>query len=515
MYNYKNIICEALRKNNKPFNFIDDPNDEIDKILKNKKLSWYPPYLVEYTDKIFMFLPFCCKDYIDEDEIKEECINAQNLIKYFKKEKKIAKFFFITNANEDVEVLKTQKLSSDFGVLHNEWENPSLDLSILESFKVRCKLLPDVLSYLADCKNLKGDIGTLIRVFSKKYLIEKPGSDIEDKMIKTFIKKLLTCDKRFTLDINPINFMSEIEKIVNSLEIHWIRDHYYHAFNTMMLGFMIIDKIYNKFETIVKKHGDDIVLEFMWVLTSLYHDIGYPILLQKYFLCQIYGVEIEGKHKLFDYQIKQNSQGIWETEEYCFVVRVLNDLFNHINNNKKSKWIFDGFPRRTHSTKFIENMKMLFVDKRSHGSSGTLKLAVLAIKLIEELEENTDREYLYRHIMFTSISILFHDSEVRSCFKKNTIDKIKAESFPFSVLLTYVDILQDDRRDLTFSISRPDILKGIKVINEKHITAILNEKILTDAVRKKLLEELKEALSFFDMNELIFDIPEELLKIEV
>lgn len=515
MYNYKNIICEALRKNNKSFNFIDDPNDKIDKILQNKKLSWYPPYLVEYTDKIFMFLPFCCKDYIDEDEIKEECINAQNLIKYFKKEKKIAKIFFITNANEDVEVLKTQKLSSDFGVLHNEWENPSLDLSILESFKVRCKLLPDVLSYLADCKNLKGDIGTLIRVFSKKYLIEKPGSDIEDKMIKTFIKKLLTCDKRFTLDINPINFMSEIEKIVNSLEIHWIRDHYYHAFNTMMLGFMIIDKIYNKFETIVKKHGDDIVLEFMWVLTSLYHDIGYPILLQKYFLCQIYGVEIEGKHKLFDYQIKQITKRIWETEEYCFVARVLNDLFNHINSNKKGKWIFDGFPRRTHLTNFIENIKMLFVDKKSHGSSGTLKLAVLAIKLIKELEKNTDREYLYRHIMFTSISILFHDSEVRNCFKKNTIDKIKAESFPFSVLLTYVDILQDDRRDLTFSISRPDILKGIKVVNEKNVTAILNEEILTDAVRKKLLEELKEALSFFDMNELIFDIPEELLKTEV
>jgi len=510
---YKAIISEALGNSGKSFNFIDDPNEKIDFTLNNKEINWYPPYLVFCEDKFFMFVPFCYEHFIDESEVKEECKNAQYLIDCFKEEGKSLRGFFITNTNEDVKSLELQELSNDFGILHNEWEKPSLHFSITNSFNLKCKLLPNILKYLADCKNLKGKIGDLIRKFSKRYLEKKPEGDKENEMIKKFMERILTCDERFKLDSEPINFMSEIEKIATNPEDQ-IRDHYFHAFNTMMLGFMIIDKFYERFDALAKKIGDDIILEFIWILTSLYHDIGYPVPLQQFLICQTYGLERESNSALINGCMKQNRQDVWNSQYYCLIIEVLNNLFGHITNNKGEKWVFDGFPHLGKSTKFKNSMKTSFIEEGAHGTAGALRLALLTIKQIRGIEGNKDREFIYRHIMLASISILFHDLKVRNCFRKNSIKNIRAEDFPFSILLTYVDILQDDRRDLTGSSSRPDIFKDIKIANKKIIVATLEEEILVESIRKKLFEELKEALSFFVMKELVFAIPEELLIIK-
>ena len=510
MINYKATIYEVLVNLYGSLDFIDDPNEKIDLILKNKEIKWYPPYLVICKGQFFMFVPFCYEHFIDESEVKEECENAKHLVDCLKSEGKNSKVFFITNANEDVKALELQNLSNDFGILHNEWKKPLLDFSITDIFKVKCKLLPNILEYLSNCKNLKGGIGNLIRKFSEKYLKEKPEENTENEMIKEFMEQILTCDEQFKLDVNPIIFLAEIEKIVTNTEGQ-SRDHYFHAFNTMMLGFMIIDKAYNRFDTLAKKYGDDIVLEFIWILTSLYHDIGYPIVWQQNLVCQTYGLKRENNLALIDDSIKQIRQEFWNSPDYRFIVEVLNNLFSHITDNKKGEWIFDGFLRPSKSTKFKDSVKISFIEKEAHGAAGTLKLSLLTNKHLGDVAKNKVREFLYRHAMLASISILFHDSKVRDCFKENSIKGIKAEDFPFSVLLTYVDILQDDRRDSTGSSSKPDIFKDINITDGKAIVAKLEEIALTEGIKKKLLEELKEALAFFIMNELTFNIPEELL----
>ncbi|MBE3128488.1 MAG: hypothetical protein IMZ60_02290 [Actinobacteria bacterium] len=515
MINYKDTIYKVLVDlyGHESFYFVDDPNEKIDSILKNEEINWYPPYLVFCEDKFFMFMPFCYENFIDESEVKEECKNARHLVDCLKNEGEISKVFFITNANEDVEALELQKLSNDFGILHNELDKPLLDFSVTNSFNLKCKLLPHILKYLADCENLKGKIGDLVRSFSKEYIEIKPEGNNENEMIKKFMEQILTCDERFKLDTDPINFMSEIEKIATNPEDR-IRDHFFHAFNTMMLGFMIIDKLYERFDTLAKKYGDDIILEYIWILTSLYHDIGYPVLLQPFLFCQTYGLEEENNSALIDGCVKQNRQEFWNSTEYCFIVEVLNHLFDHITNNKGEKWVFDGFPHPAHSTKFKNNIKTSFIEEGAHGTAGALRLALLTNKQIRDIEGNKDREFIYRHVMLASISILFHDLKVRDCFRKNSIKNIRAENFPFSILLTYVDILQDDRRDSTGSSSRPDIFKDIKILNKKTIVATLEEEILVSSTRKKIFEELEEALSFFIMDELVFAIPEELLIIK-
>lgn len=508
MIDYKGIIGGVLDNLYESFYFVD-PNEKIDAVLNNKGINWYPPYLVVCEGQFFIFVPFCHEHFIDESQIREECSNAQHLVKCLRGEGKDSKVFFITSENKDVKALEQQNLSGDFGILHNEWEKPLLHFSIDDIFEVKCRILPDILKYLSNCRNIKGKIGSLVRKFSKIYLKEEPEEDDEDRMIKELMKQIFTCDKRFKMDPDSINFMAGIERIVASPEVEF-RDHYFHAFNTMMLGFMIIDKAYNRFDALAKKHGDDIVLEFVWILTSLYHDIGYPTFIERYLFCQTHGVEIENNPSFVDSCVKQNRQQCWDSENYRFVVGVLNDLFSHIIDNRGEKWVFDGFSRQIRSTKFKDSVKVSFVEEGAHGAAGALQFAVLTNKHVKDIKVNKDREFLYRHRIIASMSILFHDSRVRECFRKNSVEQIKAEDFLFSVLLAYVDILQDDRRDWTGSSSRPDIFKGVDIVDEKKIIAKLEEESLSEGVRNKLLEELKEALSFFIMNGLTFAIPEEL-----
>jgi len=507
--NYKTIISEVLGNLSNSFNFIDDPNEKIDDILNNKEIHWYPPYLVICEDKFFMFSPFSIEDFVDESEVREECENAQYLLNCLKEKGKSAKVFFITNKNEDIKALELQNLSNDFGILHNEWEKPLLGFSITDIFKIKCKLLPNILEYLSNCENLKGKIGNLIRSFSKRYLNEQPEEDCENKMIKEFMEQILTCDTRFKLVTNPIDFMREIENIVATIIQNPIRDHYFHAFNTMMLGFMIIDKFYNKFDILAKENGDDIVLEFIWILTSLYHDIGYAVLLHESLSCKAYGLEDETGLQVIENCLQQNRQDYFNSPAYSLVIEVLDNLFSYKIENQPERWVFDGFPHTVQPTRFKDSLKASFVEEGAHGAAGALRLALLTSPLIKGVENSKDREFLYRHLMLASMSILFHDSKVRDCFRKNSIENIKAKDFPFSVLLTYVDVLQDDRRDRTGSSSRPDIFKDIEIVNNK-IIANLKEEILEDSVKKKLFGELNEAFSFFIMNGLKFDIPCEL-----
>jgi hypothetical protein len=112
--------------------------------------------------------------------------------------------------------------------------------------------------------------------------------------------------------------------------------------------------------------------------------------------------------------------------------------------------------------------------------------------------------------MLASISILFHDQQVRDSLRVNSLNEIKTEDFPFAALLVYVDILQDDRRDMTSSSSRPDILRNVEIVEGSKIIARLEENVLTEGMKRKLFLELEEALSFFIMNGFTFIIPEEL-----
>jgi hypothetical protein len=275
-----------------------------------------------------------------------------------------------------------------------------------------------------------------------------------------------------------------------------------------MLGFVILDKFYENLDKLLKTLGKDIVPEFIWLLTSLYHDIGYPASRQEALTAEVFGLEEEIGDAVARQCCRESRNSIWNTGDYTFVVDTLDNLFSHTRRGMRSRWVYDAFPRESHPSKFKQSLKTSFIEDGAHGAIGALRLSLLMKQIIKQIRSANNRQFLYRHILIASLSILFHDQTVRRRFKDNSLKQIEAKKFPLAVLLTYVDILQDERRDITGSSS----LALFKCIEKKEgkIVAVLEKNALTAATRQRLREQLQEALSFFTMNGLIFDIPEEL-----
>lgn len=505
MKNYRKLILDLLSDALGPVELVEDPNSYIDNIIEGAGISWYPSFLAIQESRLYMFIPFDLESYIDTNEIKGECSRARVLIESLQKRRINATVLFITEKVEDSEVLRELNLEDGFGILHNEVQEPVIEFTISEKSIDSCHLLPSVLEYLSQCNNLKGSIGNLIRRFSRTYVQAQHHNNDEDD-IKELIEKILSCDKRFKLRSQAIKNMADIERFLTQRKIP-LRDHYFHACNTMLIGFMIIDMHYELFGQLCKVYGDDIVLEFIWVITSLYHDIGYPAKLQPQLISQIYNIEVS--EPVIETGVRQIRQNIWE-RKYFVESLILSNLFGYLNGSSKGdKWVYDGFARKKTNSKFDRGLRIAFIEKGAHGAQGVLMLVAFINEIIQDITDQSDRQFLYRHIAIAAISTLFHDSVVRNVFREISIKKIKASLFPLSMLLAYVDILQDDRRDISGSLSKPDIFGGIVDV-ENTILATLNQTALDQSTRQKLMLELHEALEFFVLNGISFSIPNEL-----
>ena len=483
----------------------NDPNSVIDSIVTDINLEWYPPFLYKKGEDLYLIIPFSNESYLDESEIVEECEKAEIVCRHIEENHFKPKVLFIIQNIEDSNILHNLALSDYFGLIHLEAQDqPFLELDIDPNFLGTLRFIPFAARYLSDANNLSGAIGEKIREIATQ--INESTIDMQYEKVKQWIKELLACDDRFVLDDEPIEFMSNMERFL-AHKHEYLQDHYFHAFNTMLLGFFIIDKDYERFAHLCNCYGNDILVEYIWLITSLYHDIGYPSMLFDDLARDVYE-DIEDSESI-DRLSKQLRQNLWESQ-YKKAANYLNNFFIHIKSETRVQWVIDPFPYPTSDDILLRSLQVSFIDQRHHGAHGALKLAQMISNILKNIEIQEDRQFIYRHILISSISILFHDAGVRRILKENTCSNIKALLFPFSALLTYIDILQDDRRDLTSSYSRPDILRNFTV-RDGEILGVLDSTVIENQRKKSMLSELRDAISFFIMNGITFKIPEELL----
>lgn len=523
MQDHKEKILRVLSNLGDKFSCVKDPNETIDSLFKNFRrkphFKWYPTYLFVCGKKFFMFRPFCSEGFLNKSEILKECRKAQILIDRLKTNGIEPRIFFITDSGSDVSALSQLKLPDDFGILHNEYDDPVIDFNIRESFNARCRILPVILQYLSNANNLKGNIGVSVREFAKSYLKNKPTPDEEEKFIEKYLRRFLKGNRSVQVSLDLLTLLKEIEHMLiqePNGKVN-IRDHYFHALNTMMVGFVVLDKYYKIFSDLAKRYGRDIEVEFLWALISLFHDIGKIASLEKEISYKAYGVGQEEITEEVEDQLKQNLKqkrlSFCTLGSHSQMINALDDLFSHIFKGKRSRWRYDAFRHSNRSSYFKEDLKDSFVKEGAHGAVGALRVAVFINENIEKIQDPHNREFLYRHLMIASLSILFHDIEVRKNFKRLS-GKIRSDRFPLSVLLTYIDILQDDRRDLKVTSYKPDILIDV-CLHKGQLLATVNPNALTPGIREKMLFELRDMLSFFKMSQISFGIPKEIKKIRI
>ena len=253
------------------------------------------------------------------------------------------------------------------------------------------------------------------------------------------------------------------------------RDHYIHPFQVFLIGLLIVDALYDELIQIIRKQFDlsedeaKRVIDYTWLYSSLFHDIGYP--LQKF---KEWSQEFMKKFLGYDLSINIDLTKSFITQQDSYTILHYVDMLSELYNKLTGQT----------TTEFRDLFLNEFLERQNHATTSALAL----MKIHENILKSDDEKHKVEKIIvkLSALSIALHD---RKLFLKLT-HPIKFEELPFAFILIFSDTAQEWGRPLELrKFEDDDITFEIKEINSNKIHIILKYKN-----RERMKDKYKECL---------------------
>lgn len=507
MANYKDIVEKAFGTIGKTLEWVD-PFEFLKIHTTVAACKWLPSYAARCEDRTYLFKPYDGQLCEDAAFVSREVEHANSLLCAVSSVHPSARFFLIVHDFDDLSEFSTHPDADEFGAILARPDNPTLCFKIDELKNRDHRLVGAVLGSLRNIQHISEPFRSKIVSFAMEhYGCEDP--DVEEAAIKPFVEDLLGADSRLGLSFDPVVFMGKYELMLQQAGCQ-LRDHYYHAVNTLLLGYLVIDKAYDRFQSIAANLGTQMSPEIVWLLTALFHDVGYPLAKEFETSQAMYGLTMETDRDTLKSLCQQKRLGFWNCQECQDTLKPISYLFEHLLSGSEDVWHYDGFLKAKLPGEFTEALKSAFVNDAAHGAAGALHLGLSLRPNLLETSGATDREFVYQHCYLAAINILLHDQRVRTCLRDRNIGSLPAERFGFALLLTYIDVLQNDKRETLTDVDLPLIYNGIEA-SDGSISIKLRGEAMSGAVKCAVTKELGEALAFFIMNGITLTLPDTLV----
>ena len=361
--------------------------------------------------------------------------------------------------------------------------------------------IPDwVIQRLKGIQHLEPKFRSAITSFCKKYERLSEASALDDdsqeQLLRRTFASLLKTNRHFAAEYTPLDLLRFFEQ--NNLQ-RTPRDHYFHTFNNFLLGCIILDECHEAFEDFRRSSlRAEYSSEYVWLLTVLFHDVGYPIQRRDETIEMIYGVPGIGAD-----QANAEKRQAWDSPQYRISRAQLVSLYDHLTrSNIDCAWSADPFGLTDHP--LDRALERSFLEK-GHGAASCMRMLAGFFGNVSSSAEH--RQFLIRHVFLAGLSIPFHDWPVRKFLCEVGIPNLRTSRFPFASLLMFVDSIQEDRRG---DAQAPDILTGINV-QSNHVQAQIRLNLLSEEKFKEKKREARDVKSFLQEDLLYFDYPQELL----
>ncbi len=417
-------------------------------------------------------------------------------------------FFFILENDLLLGIFEENCRAKGFGIILNKGRPPLLIRDAMKSVipstsdKYMGHYPPWIIEEIRIVDLGNSQFRTALRDFSTEYVKLKTKNRMdwqkEENLVKSTIAQILSSDKRYTGGASSLEILSRFEKF-------WydIRDHYFHSFHVFLLGLLILNRYKDIFVEFYKntfpryKH---LRLEFVWLLTSIFHDVGYPITKIDVLKEDIFGIPTVLSEK--------ELSNVWDDPIYKENLKQLVSLFKFSFSTKKHK--IDWHPEvfGTEDTSIEQIFRELYYE--SHGVAGCFRFLVDIFAEGRREEDIARKIFLINHIYPAAVSIALHDIGFREKLRGIGFKKVKLSRFPFAVLLIYLDSLQEDRRDKFLSVEVPDLIEGL-VYNGKVLVRV-NESFAKSYPRiGKLKAECRNFKHFVECDGIKFEYPKVLV----
>ena len=263
--------------------------------------------------------------------------------------------------------------------------------------------------------------------------------------IKEAIDKMLKSSPDYIGSNIPFMRLSNFEDLFNFSDIR-CKDHVFHSVRVFLIGCIIIDKFYDKLRGYYKEilGTDRISIEYMWLLTSLFHDIGrvkqdaYRIYLTKP------GEDnLELKEKLSEELSKR-----WQDETFKNSMGNIIELIKQSckRNSKRDKPFVGYALGGPTDEKIARLLRESYNNLKSHGVISCFDLSSDLLGKMKAAKLN-NKTFLLYHIFPAVLSIAFHDWKIWKDLTELKVFPINIKNFPMASLLIFIDTWDDYKRD--------------------------------------------------------------------
>lgn len=310
---------------------------------------------------------------------------------------------------------------------------------------------------LAGSEDFSPELRKLLKRFATEYgratRKESIANDREAQLLLRFAKAFAKLDKRFFVPVERLETLRQFEMSRATRA----RDHFFHTFNNLFLGFHILGRLSAGHRVIAevdrfiehetKKSGLN-PWEILWFLTCLFHDPGYTA--EKFWANFRFAfgiVDDAGDEAELPDQVKQQIRDLWDSQ-YAAPRQDLHDLYNRTVR----KWIPPTIAKKG-ADLFDEAVRQAYFDGRvaSHSLISGLSLINTCRSQNVPRPKKFSSEMALTACVIAALCMMFHDPRCRAALQSSGIPPIAFESLPYACVLMYVDSLQDDRRDISVS----------------------------------------------------------------
>jgi len=311
------------------------------------------------------------------------------------------------------------------------------------------------------------------RAFAKQYKQATNGNTIayirECDLLAGFARRFARGDRRLLFPLGQLDILREYEL---SGAKKGGRDHFFHTFNNLFLGFYILGLLskgrkhlaeVDRFISDSKKPRSLRAWEVLWFLTCLFHDPAYIAEDPWGAFRFVYGAEEDAsaRDSSIPGEWAREIPNLWET----VFAQTRKDL-RALYNRTVRKWLPPTLKKKKDKDFFDASLRAVYFDGRrtSHSVISAFKLIHSCRPLGVPQSTLPDKEIARTSSVIAALCMLFHDQRTREMLERDGIGPIAFEKLPYAATLMFVDCLQDDRRDITCARFRElGLLKTVEV----------------------------------------------------
>jgi len=282
-------------------------------------------------------------------------------------------------------------------------------------------------------------------------------------LVKETVDDLLICHPHFRAERDPFMRLVSFENLLKTASIE-SSDHVFHSFRVFLAGCPIIDRFYRQFSRSAQKCAicgkAEMRVEYIWLLTALFHDIGRPKESLKDLVAQEIQddeISITGKPSRWNIAHYQRAQGI------------LGSLGAFMASKTNGQW--DGGAIDDEDGIDLSAEWMTIYDRLDcHGMISAYDFLANILRMMTAAGERKHRLFMISHAPLAALAILLHDWRMWDHAKEWKLIPVDIRRNPLAAILIYIDTWDDYKRkpgDPVVSIAEYEVnSKGARVVVE-------------------------------------------------